>query len=320
MNRKGFEFSFGWLFAIIVGAAIIALAIYAVTSFVNTNRKIDDSSSSVELSALLKQLETGLEEQGTARIQTPLKTRITNDCLLNTGTISEKTFGVQSIRTSVSSGLGKEEWSDDGVPFRSSSIYLFSNRTIEGESFTTLTERFEYPYKVADLVMIWPTTTKHCFVNSPEEVRKDLESLKAGINFSTSTARCPQGSVKVCFAQAGCEVEVSQTTKTVKKAGKTVYYDATGSALFYAAVFSDADVYECQVQRLAKKAGLLAEIYSEKAQFGAALGCSAETLQPLIDSLESQLNAVRSSRDFTLTMQMQEELRRSNDALICPLF
>lgn len=320
MNKKAFEFSFGWMFAIIVGAAIIAMAIYATTNFIGTQRNVEDSSKSLELSGVFRQLETGLEEQGKAEIKTNVKTRISNDCTLKGDTASANAFGTQIIKTSVSSSLGKEEWSDGGIPFKSQSIYLFSNKTIEGKEFTTLTERFEFPYKVADMVMIWPSTTKFCFVNSPESVKKDMDSMNIGINFSSSTARCPTGSVKVCFAQTGCNVDVSQSGNTLTKNGKTVYYDEVGSALFYGAIFSDPEVYECQVQRLAKKAKVLGEIYSEKSSFGAALGCSAESLQLSLDMLSSQLENVKSSRDIVQIFETAKELGRANDALVCPIF
>jgi hypothetical protein len=320
MNKKAFEFSFGWMFAIIVGAAIIALAIYATTTFVGTQRKVEDSSKSLELSGLLRQLETGLEEQGKAEIKTNVKIRISNDCSLEGSTASSKAFGTQIIKTSVSSGLGKEEWSDGGVPLKSQSIYLFSNKTIEGKEFITLTERFEFPYKVADMIMIWPSSTKFCFVNSPENVKSKIEPLNIGINFSSSSARCPSGSVKVCFAQTGCNIDVSQSSQTVTKNGKTMYYDELGSALFYGAIFSDPEVYECQAQRLARKAKVLGEIYSEKSSFGAALGCSAESIQADLDLLTSQLGNVKSSRELVQAMEVEKQLGRNNDALICPVF
>ncbi|HVY01947.1 MAG TPA: hypothetical protein VHA12_04255 [Candidatus Nanoarchaeia archaeon] len=320
MNNKGFEFSFGWMFAIIVGAAIIAMAIYATTTFIDTQRKVEDSSKSLELSGLLRQLETGLEEQGKAEIKTNVKIRISNDCTIEGDTVSAKAFGTQVLKTSVSSGIGKEEWSDGGVPLKSQSIYLFSNKTIEGKEFVTLTKRFEFPYKVADMVMIWPSSTKYCFVNSPVNVKNEIEPLNIGINFSSSSSRCPSGSIKVCFAQTGCNIDVSQTTNTATKNGKVMYYDEIGSALFYGAIFSDPQVYECQTQRLAKKAKILGELYSEKSSYGAALGCSAESIQQSLDLLTSQLGNVRSSRELVQAIEIKKELGRANDALICPVF
>lgn len=320
MRNKGLEFNFAWIFAIIVGAAIISLAIYGASNFIKTERKIEDSSKGVELSALLRQLETGIEQQGTAKINNNVKIRITNGCTMQGDTLSEKTFGTQKIQTSVASGLDSEEFANKGIPFESQSIYLFSNKTIEGKEFNTLTKSFEYPYKVADLVMVWPSTYKYCFINAPDNMIKELENTNIGLNFSNSKSNCPTGSIKVCFAQTGCDIDVSQSLKNVKKAGKTINYDSIESALFYAAIFSDPELYECQVQRLAKKASTLGRIYSEKASYGAALGCSAETLQPIIDSLSSQLSSATNSNVFSQTEQLKEELKQSNNALICQLF
>ncbi len=319
MNSRGFEFSFGWLFAIIVGAAIIALAIYGTTTFVKTERKIEDSSKGVELSALLRQLETGLEESGMHLITAPVPTRISNECSLSGSTISEKTFGIQTLKTAVSSGIGKE-WNNDAVPIKSQSIYLFSNKTVQGDSFTAFSRSFDYPYKVADIVILWPVGEKYCFVNALPSVEDTLESLKTpGVNFSSSIVRCPVGSKKVCFAQTGCDIDVSQTNGAVSKSGRTVYFDSIDSTLFYAAIFSDPLIYDCQVARLGKKASVLAGIYSEKSRFGSAYGCTSDNLFAALQTLK-QLNNTRNSADLLAYKTSQEGLRRDNDALACPLF
>ena len=82
-GKKGVEFSFGWLFALIVGAAIIFLAIYAAIKLVGTEREVLEAGIAKELGIILTPVETGLEE---GKVVGPIKfaseTRVYNNCTL----------------------------------------------------------------------------------------------------------------------------------------------------------------------------------------------------------------------------------------------
>src|SRR5690606_8886087 len=151
---------------------------------------------------LLKQVETGIEQIGVSTIDAGTETRLINECDISGRTISEKTFGIQVIRASTSSTIGKK-FEDVGVPLTSSNVYLFSNTTIQGKKFTTLAQAFNFPYKVADIVSIWPSNERYCFVGSPTDIRKRTEDLNIqGVNFSDTLDRCPLNTKKVCFSQS----------------------------------------------------------------------------------------------------------------------
>ena len=53
INKKGIEFNFAWLFAIIVGAVIIFIAIFATTSIIKRSRVESESKVAAELGIIL---------------------------------------------------------------------------------------------------------------------------------------------------------------------------------------------------------------------------------------------------------------------------
>lgn len=60
-DKKAFEFSFGWIFAVIVGAVFIFLAIYASMKLLETQRNTQDTELGKKLGIILTPLETSLE-------------------------------------------------------------------------------------------------------------------------------------------------------------------------------------------------------------------------------------------------------------------
>ena len=72
MNKRGFlQISFAWLFAIIIGAFILVLAIYASTKIIKTEQLSLDAKTAKEIGVLLNPLETGFETGKTTSIKLP---------------------------------------------------------------------------------------------------------------------------------------------------------------------------------------------------------------------------------------------------------
>ena len=116
INKKGFlQISFPWLFAIIVGAVILFLAIYASTTIIKTEKTTLDATSAKEIGVLLNPLETGFETGKTTSITFPTQTRIYNRCN------NDGYFGRQIIKVSQ---LSLGSWSDSGIDVG------FSNKNI----------------------------------------------------------------------------------------------------------------------------------------------------------------------------------------------
>ncbi|NCO11650.1 hypothetical protein GW924_03540, partial [Candidatus Pacearchaeota archaeon] len=133
-----------------------------------------------------------------------------------------------------------------------------------------------------------------------------------GINISESLEKCKPESIKVCFSSfdRDCDKKVSQTDVD------GLYYE---EGLVYAAIFSDAEVYECQVRRLIKRTSELAEIYAKKSEFLAGKGCSSNLAGDL-GRYSSLLGEFENSGDLRVVKSNSEEIEDKNERLSCELF
>jgi len=81
LNKKGFlQISFGWLFAIIIGAIILFFAIYASVKLIGTEEQTAAAETGKEVAVLLNPLETGFGEEKTTPLSIPIESRINNRC------------------------------------------------------------------------------------------------------------------------------------------------------------------------------------------------------------------------------------------------
>ncbi len=295
-NKSGFEFSFGWMFAIIVGAAIIFLAIYGTTKLIDTEGTIQESEVGKELGILLTPIESAGEEGKSSLITFPEEALISFTC------DSRGNFGSQKIKVG------------NGVASTFYNKYIFSSEEVEGRELYVLSKEFKMPFKVADLMMIWSDKETYCFVNAPDEVYEEVEDL--GLK-NVELDTCESGGKRVCFGSGGCDVNVNTIAKSVTKKEETVYYDNTfGLGLLYGAIFSDADEYECQIQRLSKRISELSLLYIGKESFAGREGCSST-----LDLVSYSNNAkIESSIEINSLASEAEELERQNDRSYCEIF
>lgn len=318
MNKKGFEFSFGWLFSIIVGAAILVLAIYAVANIAGQERRISDTELAQQLGAILNPIETSLETDKIGSLIMPVESRIYNKCYV------EGVFGSQEISVASKSGIGNE-WERPGIADQQHNKYVFSEQIIEGKEFLFLSKSFDMPFKIGNIIIIWPEDEKYCFVSPPDEIEEDIEKYrrdnsKINASFSVSGfSSCKNESIKVCFSVAGlnsgCEINVNTNSKSVTKNGNTVYYE---DDLLFGAIFSDSIVYECQIKRLMGRAGELALVYLGKTEMLAGKGCSSNLDNDLVSYAEAA--KIKSSTDLRNIGFISEQIKEKNDKLSCKLF
>lgn len=314
INKKGFEFSFGWIFAIFVGAAIIFLAIYAATSITKQGRNVQDTLAGQQLGIILSPVETSLQSINKAPdITFPVVTRVYNTC------DSTGNFGVQKISIATQSGVGAQ-WQNPGVPSTFYNKYIFSASTLEGKTATAFDKPFNFPFKVADLIYLLSNNEKYCFIDSPNDIQDELSGLSiANINFTSDVKDCAKNSIEVCFVSSGCDIDVNLNSQSVKKYKQVLYYTGDDNALLYAAIFSDPAIYECQMKRLMKRTSQLAILYEGKSEALSPRGCST--------NMESDL-AVFANQTLSLNSSIQlrelsihvDNLGRSNSALSCKLF
>lgn len=315
LNKRAFEFSFGWIFAIIVGAAVLSLAIYAAVKIVDTQRDISQASAGKEFGILLSPIETGLEgAKKSSPIIFPVKTRVFNNCDYSGA------FGNQKISTSIESGIGNQ-WKKPGVESSFQNKYMFSASTIEGKNMYVFSKPLLLPYKIADLLYIYSSDEKFCFVNAPEYIEDEITGLDLrGINITQDKTKCPKGSKKVCFTGTGCEIEVDLTSQSVRKNKQTVYFvEDENDALIYAAIFADVGIYECQIKRLMKRNSEIASILAEKSMIVGSVGCSSNLESELI-TFSNMTLSLNNSLNLRTILPASDELARRNNLLVCNLF
>ncbi len=324
INKKGFEFGFGWLFAIIVGAVIIFLAIYTVVKLIPQEQDIQSSQSVKELENLLSPIENVIEK---GKISFAKETRLTNTCE------TAGNFGSQRISLSSRTSIGKA-WTSEGISSRSYNKYIFSSEKVEGKEMHLFTKPFSFPFRIGNLIFLWGDKEKYCFVNAPREMEEEISDLGLkNINVTSRIADCEEGSKSVCFASTRCDIDVDlMAGKVSKKGEKAVYYEdsivfsSTSNvgrkdySLLYGAIFADPEIYECQVKRLGKRASELALIYFAKSgNIAANEGCSAN-IQGELSNFAETMRAINSSASLKGIRVNAEELGRKNNDLICKIF
>ncbi|MBX4196836.1 hypothetical protein KW805_04575 [Candidatus Pacearchaeota archaeon] len=304
MRKKGFEFSFGWIFAIMVGAVVISLALYATSKLIKTEQQGQNAELTVQLGTLLSPAEATIEESTVMPLEFPKESTITSQCS------SAGSFGSQRIEV--------DEQGEGGGGISFPNKYIFSESPLRGKNISVLSEPVNMPFKVADILILW-SQQQYCFIQPPGEIQDEIESFKRGISVVTSSSACPKASISICFTGT-CDIMVSPSTKSVKKGTQTVFYDDRfGNALLYAAIFSDANTYECQVKRLMKRASHLSSLYSSKADYLSAQGCSS-TLRDDLTVYAAQLSSASDSRELARLGVLAADLEHTNDNIPCKLF
>jgi hypothetical protein len=268
MKKKG-EFNFVWLFAIIAGGAILILAIYGAFKFGETKTYESDTEFAKSLAILTDPMQAGFAEGSYGKILSGQETRIRNICF-------EEGLGKNEISVSVESGVG-QKWGDYGGATSVRNKYIFSSEISQGKEFYVFSKPFEFPYKVSDLIFL--TEKKYCFTNAPKEISEEISLLKIP---NIRIENCSGEEVIVCFGLGNnCDINVYGSCVencnsvydegTVEKNGQVMKY--IGS-LIYGAIFSEKEIYECNVKRLLQRTGKIAEVLSEKADLMNARGCS----------------------------------------------
>ena len=281
MNQKGFlQIPFSWVFAIIVGIFILFLAIYFAVKMIDSGSLEVDTATAKKIQVLTNPLETSFESSETTTMILPAEARIYSGCD-NTGD-----FGNQIIQVSQKSF---NKWADPSIEVSSNNKYIFGEEFVEGKKFYLFSVPFEYPFKIANLIIL--TSKEYCFLNAPDEIEEEI--TQANIEFDED--ECSEDSVKVCFSGGSdCDIDVNIGQGNVEKDGEKLYF--TGN-LIYAAIFGEKEVYECQVKRLMQRTEQLASLYLDKASFVAQRGCDSSLSSDLL-SLRNAVSNLESSRDL----------------------
>jgi len=314
-NKKGIEMSFGWIFAIIAGAVLIFLAIYSASKLIDSSKTIQDSQLGKQLGTILSPMETGLESGKISKIALPGETELFNDCDKNSGT-----FGAQKI--SVSSKSGFKDTQSPGAQSTFHNKYLFSSDSVKGKNYLAFSKPLKMPFKIGDLIYLWSENDNFCFVNPPKEIEDEINNLKIE-SINVTSSKCSKGT-NICFVTSGCDIDVILDSSgeirgsLKRKYSQRVYF--SNSALFYGAVFSSVDTYECHVKRLLKRASELSLIYRQESELLGSRGCVSSTLSISLEAYSQKAFLANSSQDLLSLNYLNEQLAEVNNDLLCKLF
>jgi hypothetical protein len=96
----------------------------------------------------------------------------------------------------------------------------------------------------------------------------------------------------------------------VSKDEEKVFFET--DSLMYAAIFSDKELYECQVQRLMKRTKQMSDIYTEKILLVSKRGCSNGFESELM-GLSSSIETYQSSEDLKQIAIIVSTLNQKNE-------
>ena len=311
-NKRG-QFNFVWLFAIIAGGAILVLAIYGATKAGDTQRFQTDTEIAKELAILMDPLQAGFAEGSFGKITFNQETRINNICL-------DGNFGRHKISASTRSDVG-EPWNLPGEEVPIHNKYIFSSEQASGKEYRVFSKPFEFPYKVADLTILIPQD--YCLVNAPEEIADEINFNMDKIQIENCS---DEGLINVCFGTGnGCDIMVYGSCMTgcdsvydegvVEKYGSDMKYVGN---LMWAAIFSEKEIYDCNVNRLMYRTAKIAEEYADKADLMDARGCNTNLKPDLLAWYGMTVNA--SVDDLVNLNSMAETLGKKNDREDCGIW
>ncbi|MDD5699725.1 MAG: hypothetical protein PHH00_00835 [Candidatus Nanoarchaeia archaeon] len=313
MNKKrGFiELSFAWLFGIIAGAVILALAIFAATRIINLGQSATGAETQNQIAVLLNPLETSFQTGQVVSLGLPAQTRIYNECDYRDGIFGEQIISVSQ------QNLGKWSARTQGTAFQNK--YIFSENAPEGKKFYLFSKPFDFPFKISDVIYMTSSSREYCFASPPDNVFDELSNLnEKNILLVESLSDCSSTSIKVCFHGENCDVKVSYNQGIVDKGGNEtmIFY---GDALMYGAIFSDKGIYECQLKRLMERATQLSSLYMQKENTIETAGCQSGLTSDL-SFFVSLTNSFLSSQEINSLIPSVNQMEQKNDATICKLW
>jgi hypothetical protein len=326
LHKKSMVIPFEWIFAIIVGGAIILLAIYGVTRIISGSEKFQGKETAEKIKSYLDPFETGLSVGESAEINFRKESRIYfEECSY----LENSPWGVQTI--AYSEKIFGDRFSEKGEPGYIKNKYVFANEEVTGKDIYIFSKPFSLGYKVADLIMI--DSLDYCFYQAPNEIKDELDLNIVKINFSENINEC-DGKI-VCFDinNPKCDItvfgECFNDCESSYSYGKVIKKSASGKTiemgyidnLWIGAIFSSPYIYECNVKRLMNKFIELGNVYTRKINIIQLKGCDSEVESKLGASmnLAKQLD---DSKSLGLLYETVNNVRIINEATTneCRLF
>ncbi len=303
-NKAQLQISFGWLFAIIVGIAILGFAFWFSYKIIDTEDEVTSAEKGKEIEILANSFETGFESGKSTYLELGIETRIRNTCGL------KGEFGEQELLIAQKSF---NKWNPVEFETNIENRYIFSDTEVQGEEFYLFSKPFYLPFKVSDLVYLTSVEDKYCFISSPSKINDEINQ----INQNNLNTACSINDIRVCFNNGEeCDIKVNTEKKKVEKDGEVMYYE--GEALMYGAIFSDKETYECQVKRLMKRVSELCDIYQGKSWLIQDKGCPSDEV--MVSTLAANAEALKTSADLSFVKDTSIDVDYQNKKAICKLW
>ncbi|MEK6875221.1 MAG: hypothetical protein AABX30_00900 [Nanoarchaeota archaeon] len=307
LNKKAdIQISFSWLFALIAGAVILFLAIYISTKLIMNQTYVMSTETAKQIEILTNPLETGFESE-TARVMTlQTDTKIYNECY------DGGNFGEQGIKLT-QKNFGK--WPEPGAEIKFKNKYIFSDSEVQGKNFYLMSKQFNYPFKIADLIILTSAEKEYCLIDAPEEIEDDKNVFPDNVKFESEG--CSKESIKVCFAGGKCSINVNYAFNYLEKEGKRLEFTKD---LLYGAIFSDGIIYNCQIKRIMKRASILSDLYSNKIEIVSRKDCNSNLKENLIQFKNFADVDEKTNINFQILDEIKEDIENKNKNADCRLW
>jgi len=292
-EKKG-EIEFGWIFSIIVGAVVLFLAFYFIGTNMSQKRAEQETIEAQNFDAMLNQF----GYLGNISSIQKMVLTLSDKSEITIGCEESGVIGYDSIETA-KAGKG----AGTGITRNVYDKYIYADISgVEVKNIQPFGVSFNAPWRVADLIMLWPYEKKYCIAKgAPQEMRDRMRAANISNIIVENESSCPDESATIgSSCSGGYDINICQESGYVEKNGAKLYYSGE---LVYAAIFSEPALYYCNLYRIGKRLGLQAELYEDKAE---TMGCQANFEQ--IKSAAKRLEASGSPTVF-------EELRSAEAAI-----
>ncbi len=301
-NKKAIALPFNWIFAMIVGAFVLFLALYVSGKIMDTGQIGINTITAKQFISLFDPFETGIASGKSEHIFFKVKSKVFFDKC--TSDPDPEPFGRQTIAFSEEMNNGK--YGENSSKVFINDKYIFAEKVVEGKEITVFSKPFSLPFKISDIIVV--LSEDYCFYNAPSRVKRDLQGLNINnINFSDEITNCI-GTI-VCFddSRRECDIVVipdsingydsGEIIKRNKKEDKvdTIYFSGN---LLYAGIFSSPEIYECNVNRIIKRFVELAQVYRDKIIIIQRKGCHSTLDSGLLGMINSA-KQLRTSEDLS---------------------
>ena len=159
---------------------------------------------------------------------------------------------------------------------------------------------------------------RELIINSeiPKEIEEEIRNLSKE---NLLTENCNAESVNVCFSSSSnCDIIVNYNSEYVEKNNERMYFYT--DALMYAAIFSEKEIYECQLKRIMQRAQELSLLYKDKADFISREQCNSNLNSDLLElgNLEGSLSGSENLNNYMINLA--ENMQKKNNLAECKLW